>query len=88
MQANNRILTASNGRIYPYLSPDNNACPIVLIVISTGSGLLTDTKRWLSVINNTMIAPTTVVPSPAMSLLRFSFSARSPSPLVSRMENT
>ena len=35
--------------------------------------------------NSTMTAPATVVPSPARNLLRFSFPAMSPSPLVSRM---
>ena len=88
IQASSKILTASKGRIYPYLSPDSSACPMVLIVISIGSGLLTDTKRWLRVMNNTIMAPTMVVPSPAMNLLRYNFSARSPSPLVNKIENT
>ena len=35
-----------------------------------------------------MAKPAIIVKSPAKTLLRFAFSARSPSPLVNRMENT
>ena len=45
-------------------------------------------KSCFSVINRIMAKPAIIVKSPAKTLLRFAFSARSPSPLVNRMENT
>lgn len=44
-------------------------------------------KSCFSVIKRIMAKPAIIVKSPAKTLLRFAF-YRSPSPLVSRMENT